>query len=148
MALIMGILIFLLAMVSYILSWVGVAVFLDFQSFIFVLLANIALLIATKSAGDFWYGVKVAYKKGTEWDRPRIKKAIKAIELLQKSVLGICILGFLMGVVIILAGLEEPMIVGPAVGLILFTVIYSVLLNLVILNPVKYVLRLGLGGQA
>ena len=49
-------------------------------------------------------------------------------------------LGFLIGIISMLYGLDDPLNVGPSLMIALLTVLYSVLFSLIFLTPGKYIL--------
>lgn len=59
---------------------------------------------------------------------------------MQKSCIGVSLLGFLIGVVRMFSRLEDPSSIGPSLALALIIVFYSVLLTIMIITPIKYIL--------
>jgi chemotaxis protein MotA len=69
-----------------------------------------------------------------------LKESISIFNLLQKSTIGISVVGFLIGLISMLHNLTEPSSVGPSMAVALIIVFYSTILCLVILSPAKYIL--------
>jgi len=115
--------------------------FIDIPSFIFVFVANIAILMSTKSFKDFWYGIRVVSLKEVELDGVKIENSIRVFALLYKSSFGIGVFGFLIGLISVLNYLDDPSHIGPAIGISLLTVFYSILFALAVLIPGRFALK-------
>lgn len=120
----------------------SVSSFIDWISIFFVMGCNAAILIATKSSKDFWYGLKVLCSTKPLIDKGRLSRSIDVIKLLLKSAVGIGIIGFMVGSITTLKYLAEPSSLGSFLAIPALVVFYSALLSFVILVPAEYRLKL------
>lgn len=122
-------------------KWGIIGAFIDSSSILFVLLSYLALMLTTRSLSDFTYGIKVVTSKKTVINKKRLSDAIDVFHLLQKASIGIGILGFLIGLVLLLNVLSDPSSIGPSLAVSLLTATYCVIVTLVFLTPVKFLLN-------
>lgn len=136
-----GIFIFTCTVLFTMASWGILRAFVDPLSIVFVLLSNIALVIATKSMKSFIYGVKVISSSKTEIHKKKLSESIEVFSLLLKTSIGIGFIGFIIGLIALLHVLDDPTSIGPAIAVSLLTVLYSVLFATLILIPAKFLLN-------
>ena len=136
----LGICLFIVIVIITILVGASLSNFIDLASFVFVIITNISILISTNSFKDFWYGVQLLIFNNKEVDIFRLTESMKIFGLLQKSSIGISILGFLIGLISVLSHLSEPSMIGPSIAVALLIVFYSILVSLVVISPAKYIL--------
>lgn len=114
--------------------------FIDFPSFIFILLSNIAILITTNSIKNFLYGIKLLVVKNIEVDSDKIKESIEVFSLLDKASLIISILGILIGFISMSGNLAEPSSLGVHMAVLLLVPLYSAMINIIMIKPAKFML--------
>jgi hypothetical protein len=108
--------------------------------FLFVLLSNIAILITSKSITNFIYGIKLLTFKNGNIKKEKVNDSIEIFNLLIKSSFFICFIGIIMGFIIMQQHLSDPSSIGPNMTLTSLILFYSIILDLIILIPGKYLL--------
>ena len=135
-----GIVFYFFIIITTILLGSDLRYFIDLPSFIFILLSNIAVLITTNTIKDFSYGIKLLVMKNTEVDSSRIRESIELFSLLNKASLVISIVGVLIGLINMGGNLDEPSSLGAYMAVSLLVPLYSAMLNIIIIKPVRFML--------
>lgn len=127
---ILGILVFLLIIVATMfISANTIGYFLDIPSILFVLGLYFASLLATSGVNDFLYGLKCIAKKEFIGEDVQIKKSLEAFYLLNKVTLGICLLGFITGLISLLSQIKDMSTFGPSIAVALLVSFYALVIN-------------------
>lgn len=82
---IIGVGLFLLLVVVTIFLGTTLGNFIDLPSLLFVILTNVALILATRSIQDFLYGIKVLVNRKMEIEQVKLQESVKIFDLLQRS---------------------------------------------------------------
>ena len=135
-----GIVFYFVIIITTILLGADLRWFIDFPSFKYILLSNIALLITTNSIKNFAYGIKLLIVKNIEVDSDKIKESIEVFSLLNRASLVISILGVLIGLIGMCGKLEEPSSLGVYMAVLLLVPFYSAMANIMIIKPAKFML--------
>lgn len=135
-----GIVFYFIIIIATILLGSDLRYFIDVPNFIFVLLSNLAVLITTNTIKDFSYGIKLLIMKNTEVDSSRIRDSIELFTLLNKASLVISIVGVLIGLISMGGNLDEPSSLGSYMAVSFLVPLYSAMLNIIIIKPVRFML--------
>jgi flagellar motor component MotA len=135
-----GVILFLLIINSTIFLFSNSGMPFNLLCFLFVLLSNIAILITSKSITNFIYGIKLLTFKNGNIKKEKVNDSIEIFNLLIKSSFFICFIGIIMGFIIMQQHLSDPSSIGPNMTLTSLILFYSIILDLIILIPGKYLL--------
>lgn len=107
----------------------------DVPSFLIVLGFDLAALLVSGAYADFLRGIKQLLKKDTILTREELLGAAAAFGLMNTCSIYGGILGFVMGLVLMLASLMRPEEIGPYTAVALITVVYGLSFSLVFFLP-------------
>ncbi len=139
----LGVLLFIIIIAIMIILGGGMAhlkSFYDLPSVLFVLFSYLSILIATKSFGDFVYGIKALSMDDKDLSKNKLKNAIDLFDMLFKSSFAIGLLGFVIGMINMFARLDEPDAIGPSTAIALLTLFTAMIIAIVFIYPIKYTL--------
>lgn len=114
----------------------SILVLIDVPSIILIITIVIPLLLASGQFKPFLLAVKIAAGKVKKSPSTEVKKAIVAVNLTIKLLLLAGLIGFLSGLILILATLDVPSKIGPNAAVSILTNLYA-LFMIVFLLPVK-----------
>lgn len=107
----------------------------DVPSFLIVLGFDSAALLVSGGPGDFFHGIKQLFKKETVLTKDELLGAAGAFGLMNVCSIYGGILGFVMGLILMLASIMNPGEVGPYMAVALITVVYGFTLSILIFLP-------------
>jgi hypothetical protein len=130
-------LVLFIAVLVYVMIVVGcVGCFLDIGSLLMVLLCTLFMLKANYSFGEMGRYFSCAFSCKNPWIVD-IKNGIIFFKTMQKYLFISGGLGVLMGMIGMLAMLEDPNKIGAGMALALITVLYSLFFNMAVAIPFK-----------
>ncbi|MEN6312973.1 MAG: hypothetical protein ABFD25_01860 [Clostridiaceae bacterium] len=131
-----GLIAFLFFLVCSALISTTLSHFIDMPSIVIILAFSISMLMASGLFPDFLRGFKIIGEKVNTWSIIELKKTEIALELMIKLLLLSGLLGSLIGLVSILANLNDLSKLGPCIGVSALSFLYSVVIVFILL-PVK-----------
>lgn len=128
---------FLLFMTWWVAAGIGdVLIFIDFPSAMVVLLCTLILLLANYSLGDIRRFFILGFRK-EEIDPGDLENGVVFFSAVQKYLILSGMLGVFVGMIAMLAMLDDPAKIGRALSLSLLTALYAIILSMVIVIPFK-----------
>ncbi len=125
----------------------GLIYFLDFPSALTILLFDVTLLFSAGLLKDFNNALRLAVRSRREREggvsAGEISRAIEAVCLARRVSLAGGAFSFLFSVVLILANMDDPLLLGPMLAVALLTPLYALAIALVLL-PLEAKLRVRL----
>lgn len=122
-------------------STISLHYLLDFPSLIMLLIICIPFLVSSGLINDFNNAFSIALSKKKNVSLNELKRAIEAVTLTIKTLLGSGFLIFLMSMLIILHALDTPEALGPHISTALIAFIYACVFALPLL-PLRSILNL------
>lgn len=137
-----GVLIFAIATGFSISLWSEPYVFCDIYSLVFLIVANASIIIATHSAEDLVYGLRLLVLRDSKVDVEKLVNSIKLFTLLKKTSGVTGLVGFLIGAIGVLSKYEKLSTVELTSGIIvaLTIIFYCAVLELAIILPAEHTL--------
>lgn len=135
----LGVVILLVVLLSVIILSVGVyniPWFFDLQSLLLIVGISICVLLITGMFKDFVYGFRICYssnKKEDREDKKDILRAYTAIRLVMITAILAGIFVAIISIVALLGKLSDVMFWGERLIIVLMSILYSVVLNLLLL---------------
>lgn len=123
-----------------------IACFFDIPSLLMVLLPTILMLLTCYRLSEMgqYFSIAFSDKKA---DTEEIKKGIVFFKTMQKYLLIASGIGVMMGLIAMLATLEDPEYIGKGLALALLTLLYSLYFNMIIAIPFRSSLEKKLAEQ-
>ena len=122
-------------------SMVTIGYLIDFPSLILLLIICIPFLVSSGLIKDFNNAFRIALSRKKNVSLNELKRAIEALTLTIKTLLGSGFLIFLMSMLIILHTLDTPESLGPKLSVALIAFIYACVFALPLL-PLRSILKL------
>ncbi len=110
--------------------------FIDIGSFIITIILSILLSLCTFRTSEIISYFITVLKKDTP-SLIKIKNGIHFFKALQSYLIFSALVGFIIGMIIVLAGFDDPKKLGPGIALSLLTILYSSSFILIIITPFK-----------
>jgi len=136
--------IILIAMVILVLAiYIGsgsIPLFLSAPSIMLTLILSLLLTLSTFSPSEIVDFFMIAFRKNTT-NIPKIRNGIHFFKTFQSYLILSALFSFIMGIILILANLDDPEKIGPGIAVALLTIFYSLVLMLLITTPFKAGLR-------
>ena len=111
----------------------GLLSFVDAPSFLLVVAVSFGAMQARFSFQDIAMGVKAI------WSVPEVeaerRRAFAVLSTLRTTIMGSGVAGFLIGFVLMLANMDDPSRIGPAMAVALLCALYSVVLSEIVVAP-------------
>jgi flagellar motor component MotA len=120
---------------AIVMSGPGFGVYLSLPSLIVVIGLPGALLLGTHSPREIGAAFRSAYRSN---DAAELRGAVVLFTAMQRYVLWSGFLATMLGVVAMLAALNDKVTIGMGAALALITVLYSVVLNLTVALPFRH----------
>ncbi len=114
----------------------AVLIFIDFPSAMVVLLCTLILLLANYSLGDIRKFFALGFRK-EEIDPGDLKDGVVFFSAVQKYLVLSGMLGVFVGMIAMLAMLDDPAKIGRALSLSLLTALYAIILSMGVATPFK-----------
>jgi len=124
---------------AIILTGASVLVLADLPSFILVVILPFLLVSILYGFKDMAYAFATPFKKESNQDN--VAKAVIFFQKYGKAVLLTGIIGVIIGIITMLATLDDKSGIGPAVALALISLLYSALINVLIVIPFLLLLK-------
>ena len=113
-----------------------VTIFIDFTSAILVLLCSLVLLLANYSLGDIRKYFSMGFKK-EKIDKEDLKNGVLFFSAFQKYLILSGLMGTFIGMIAMLAMLDDTEKIGRAMSLSLLTALYAIILSMAVASPFK-----------
>lgn len=110
--------------------------FIDIGSFIITIILSILLTLCTFSPSEIVSYFVIVLKKDTT-SIIKIKNGVHFFKVLQLYLIFSALVGFIIGMIIALARLDDPRAIGPGIAFSLLTILYSSSFILIIITPFK-----------
>lgn len=123
------------------LSSISIAYLIDFPTLILLLIICIPFLVSSGLIKDFNNAFRIALSRKKNVSLNELKRAIEAVTLAIRTLLGSGFLIFLMAMITILHRLDTPELLGPHISVALIAFIYACVFALPLL-PLKSILNL------
>lgn len=136
----LGIVIYLVLIVAVMFMGGYISVFTDIPSLVLIIGALLAVTVSTGSMGLLKYSFKASIKDDY-FDKKLNNISIEFLDLLFKSSIGIGIIGFMIGIIIMMHNLSDPVSIGPSFGVAMLVLFYSLLTGFVLILPMKFILK-------
>ena len=107
----------------------------DVPSFLIVLGFDLTALLVSGGTGDFARGIKQLFKKDTVLTKDELLGAAAVFGLMNVCSIYGGLLGFVMGLVLMLATIMNPQNIGPYMAVAVITVVYGLSLSILIFLP-------------
>ena len=114
----------------------AVLIFIDFPSAMVVLLCTLILLLSNYSLGEIRKFFALGFRK-EEIDPGDLENGVVFFSAVQKYLILSGMLGVFVGMIAMLAMLDDPAKIGRALSLSLLTALYAIILSMVIVIPFK-----------
>ncbi|MFC1743620.1 MotA/TolQ/ExbB proton channel family protein [Candidatus Riflebacteria bacterium] len=137
-----GIFIFCFTIMTAIQLGGSIFAFFDPVSLLIVAGSIFSAIVTTDSLTDFRMGMKAVLIKDFLMDQSRAERGIIVFGLLNKVSIAAGALGFLIGLVKLLARLDDASQIGPAVAVSLTSVFYGTIFGFFLFFPIKRRLEL------
>ncbi|MCK5200024.1 MAG: MotA/TolQ/ExbB proton channel family protein [Spirochaetales bacterium] len=129
------------AVLLFLTCWVAagidsVGIFIDPPSAMLVILCSLVLLLANYSLRDIRKHFAMGFKK-ENFDSTDLKNGIVFFSALQKYLLLSGMMGTFIGMIAMLAMLDDTAKIGRALSLSLLTALYAIILSMVVAVPFK-----------
>lgn len=118
----------------------GIVSYIDLVSLVMLAIFTLPILIASHLLKDFNNAFRLSMKKNQIKSMSEIKRAIEAVDLVMKVLLGSGAFISLFLIVMILGNLDTPSTIGPQISVALLSLVYALAINLFLL-PLRAVLR-------
>ena len=135
-----GLVIYFTFLLAAVCSGWDVGVFIDASSLALLIGALLAVTVSTGSMGLLKYSFKASIKDDY-FDKKLNDISIEFLDLLFKSSIGIGIIGFMIGIIIMMHSLSDPVSIGPSFGVAMLVLFYSLLTGFVLILPMKFILK-------
>lgn len=132
----LGILLYIICLIFISTLGGNLSYFLDLPSLFIILALTLPMLLASGLLSDFFKGFSLMVKKVNLYSAIDLKRILEADKLAIRSLVIAGLVGSITGMIAILAHLNEPTKLGPALSVALITVLYSLIFISLIL-PVK-----------
>ena len=131
----------LFSLLIFITLWLSVGIsavniYVDFLSLILILLCSIFLLLANYSLGEIRMYFSLGFRKA-DADKTDITNGILFFTSLQKYLILSGLMGTFIGIIAVLANLNNPEVTGSGLALSLMTVLYAIILSMGIVVPFR-----------